>query len=207
MAGSNNAENTGAHSAPLSTLALLPRRGARCDGGEQDERARGCAAVCVRGVCKTLRADSFARARLWTGADSAQEPGKRRRASATELQCRLLRSLDANLAQRGNASSLPPPRATVAATYAPAHAAAAAAPAQTLGAHAPRCVPVRDFYRGGAGGGEGAGHGSASVDEWLHALSFRASQRAAAQLAPYADFPTQAEAFAWGDARAAEVRA
>jgi hypothetical protein len=170
----------------------------------------GALLLCVRAGQRC--ADSFALS--WTHADSALEPAKRRRASATELQCRLLRSLDANLeAQRGTSSLLPPRAPTVATARAPAHAAAAAAPAQAQGerqahgADAPRCVPARDFYRGGAGSGEGAGRGSASVDEWLHALSFRASQRAAAQLAPYADFPTQAEAFAWGDARAAEVRA
>ena len=132
--------------------------------------------------------------------------GKRaRRTSGDELRHRLLRSLDANLASL-RAPAAPPPRpppavASPATAVAPPHAASPPLPPR---ASPLRALPPRAFYS--SSGGRGARVPDV-VEEWLRSLSLRVALRCAALREPFADaFATQAEAFAWADARTAEVR-
>jgi hypothetical protein len=134
---------------------------------------------------------------------AAESGGKRaRRSSAEELQHRLLRSLDANLAAPLRTPAAVPrfaeraPPAEPLAPRAPSPPPAPAAP--------PRALPARSFYAATGSRGERA---DAVVEEWLQSLSARAVQRAQAAREPHAHaFATQAESFDWADARTAEVR-
>ena len=139
-----------------------------------------------------------------SAADSGGGGKRVRRTSDDELRHRLLRSLDANLAsQRAPAAPppRPPPEACAPAIASPLRAASPPLPPR---ASPLRALPPRKFYSDGAGRGSRVPD---VVEEWLRSLSLRVALRCAALREPFADaFATQAEAFAWADARTAEVR-
>ncbi len=121
--------------------------------------------------------------------DGVKAPPLKRPRKLGELERRLLHSLDANRAQQ---AAHPPLPSVVCAPPLPATATPVSAPPTAV---LPRPLPTRSFYSDSC----------AVVDDWLRRLSLRARR---ARRAPFADsFACQADAFAYGDKAAAEVRA
>jgi hypothetical protein len=142
----------------------------------------------------------------------APEPGKRQRASAADLRQRLLRNVDANCAQQrapAQQAAALPAGAPLSCTRAPAICRATPhAPPPPL--FAPRAVPTGVFYTHvGDAGTESeppCGGAAAATAQLAHKnlLARVRVQAAPGAPPPMPDFPTQAEAFAAGDAQAAQ---
>jgi hypothetical protein len=163
----------------------------------------------TRAVCSRKNVLTAASVPCVVACPDAPEPGKRQRASAAELKQRLLRNVDANCAQqraqpRQAAAPLAAPPLSCARAPAIRRADPHAPPPPPL---APRAVPAGVFYPHAADDagaeGEAPRGGGAAADAHRKLLQRVRVAAAPGAPPPMLDFPTQAEAFAAGDAQAA----